>query len=104
MAAFSNLNSKLWLHALKRGEEGGLAWRTRRAVKAPPHEFLTRVLEQQHLDPNPERLHHAVCGKGDGEGGPVRCPPAPPRLCTPPSPRTALQRVRAQRTRAAKGE
>ena len=24
----------------------------------------------------------------------MRCPPAPPRLCTPPSPRTALQRVR----------
>ena len=57
-----------------------------------------KVLEQQpHLSEcrgTPKSLQHAVCGEGDGEGGPVRCPPAPPRLCTPPSPRTALQRVR----------
>ena len=60
---------------------------------APP-EVLSKQRHQEQCRGTPKSLQHAVCGEGDGEGGPVRCPPAPPWLCTPPSPRTALQRVR----------
>ena len=37
---------------------------------------------------------HAVRREGDGEGGPVRCPPAPPRFARRLRATTALQRVR----------
>ena len=63
------------------------------ATRAPQSDLCQRRRQSSHQD--------AVRGEGDGEGGPVRCPPAAPRLRTPPSRHDSSAEGQAPLTRAA---